>query len=61
MISETDIARFNPEQQQMIRRTIDQLVKNGFPRKFLDLWPDGMVTYNSTAHLEACMLDETDD
>jgi hypothetical protein len=45
----------------MIRRTIDQLVKNGFPRKFLDLWPDGMVTYNSTAHLEACMLDETDD
>lgn len=57
MISEESIARFDPEEQQKIRQKIEQLVKNGRPREFLDLWPDGEVTYNSIAHLNALELE----
>jgi hypothetical protein len=56
MISEEDINRFDPEKQERIRLKIERLVKNGRPRKFLDLWPSGEVTYNSIEHLNALEL-----
>jgi hypothetical protein len=57
MISDEAIAKFDPEMQKKIRLKIERLVENGRPKEFLDLWPDGKVTYNSIAHMNALELE----
>ena len=51
------IARFDPATQEKIRLKIERLVETGRPKEFLDLWPDGEVTYNSIAHMNALELE----
>jgi hypothetical protein len=61
MITEANIAKFDAAKQREIRLRIEKLVKNGSPRKFLYLRPDGTVVYNGQAHLDALELGEADD
>jgi hypothetical protein len=56
MITDEDIAKFGQAKQEEIRKEMEQLIKSGRPKEFLDLWPDGSVTYNSQAHQDAILL-----
>lgn len=56
MITDEEIAKFGQDKQEEIRKEMELLIKSGRPKEFLDLWPDGSVSYNSQAHQDAILL-----
>jgi len=60
MILEEEIAKFDSAKQEAIRLDMERLMKKGYPKEWLDLWPDGTVTYNSRGHLSSLEMGEPD-